>query len=246
MAGIARDLSSPVWSGPDQYEREFGPRFGVPFSPERPAQAITTAGPFTLAYRSSRGPDGSIQPKLQVLAPDIPNLSYSLISLEIALREPDLGRSWLHPRYRFGRPELVSDVDMKGASLVRSYLEGELVLRLASDVRALTLPAVEPGRSVEAEGVRLLVTELGRDRFSALVEGDPSRLVAVQALDADGATLVVQPIDAQSRESGVLRSFRVSGQLSSLQVQVARDAERRVYPFRLDLPSAAPASPSDP
>ena len=90
--------------------------------------------------------------------------------------------------------------------------------------------------------MRLQVTELGRDRFSARIEGDVSRLVTVAALNADGKALMVEALGAEVLESATLRHFRVSGQATQLEVQVAETSERMSYPFRLDWPSPVPAA----
>lgn len=225
---------------PEQYQKEFSPRFGVPFETNPPPRARTTAGPFTLALREERRADESTR-RLHVLAPDIPNLSYNLTALELAWDEHTVP---LQPRYRFGREELTCAVDLDALGPESSRMQGELVLRLAQDVGALRLDTLEPGRVVEDRGVRLEVTELGRDRFSARVDGDVTRLVAVAALNEDGEALVVEPLDATPSGAGVLRNFRVLGQPTKLEVQVAGSFERMAYPFELDWTAQVPAAPA--
>ena len=167
---------------PEQYAAEFSPRFGVAFETNPPPRARTTAGPFTLALRDDRRGSQPASRRLHVLAPDIPNLSYNLTALELNWQGH---RVPLQPRYRFGREELTCAVELDALAPESSRLEGELVLRLALGVEASRLPVLEPGRSIEDRGVRLEVIELGRDRFTARIEGDPTRLVAVAALDED-------------------------------------------------------------
>ena len=226
---------------PEQYAAEFAPRFGVPFRTDPPPRARTTAGPFTLALRDERRGSEEASRRLHVLAPDIPNLSYNLTALELNWQGH---RVPLRPRYRFGREELTCAVNLDALALESSRLEGELVLRLARDVEASRLAVLEPGQSIENRGVRLEVIELGRDRFTARIGGDATRLIAVAAFDADGRALVIEPLDATASDSGLLRSFCVSGQATQLEVQVASSFERMAYPFQLDWAAPAPAAPA--
>ncbi|MBW2413391.1 MAG: hypothetical protein JRG76_02665, partial [Deltaproteobacteria bacterium] len=223
----------------EQYAREYSDRFGVPFDVNPRPRARTTAGPFTLALAEGELTDEGVTRRLQVLAPNIPNLSYNLTALEVRLRD---ARTPLYPRYRFGREELTCALDL--GTEPEPKLEGELVLRLARGVESSRLTVVEPGRSVESRGVRLEVVELGRDRLSTRIEGDVSRLVTVGALNEDGEPLRVEPLDVEQHESAVLRHFKVSGKPMQLEIQVAEGSERLSYPFRLDWPSAVPAAPA--
>lgn len=234
-----------------QYEKEFGPLIGRSFEPDHPVRALTTAGPFTLALRDT------VDLPLQVLAPDIPNLSYNLGGLELAIDRIGIRagalsselplRVALAPRRSFGRDELLSSIDLAPEAVSResdiARIEGQLVLRLPRTVHTEAVPAVEPGRRASAEGLTFELVELARDRFTALLSGRLDALISVQAFSSEGEELRVERIEAASAPSGALWTFHVYGQPARMALQVARDSARLNYAFRLDVPPELPAAP---
>jgi hypothetical protein len=197
-----------------------------------------------------------------VLAPDIPNLSYNLSGLALAVEAVHLRdgkierasarRAWrlpIHPRHSFGRQELLAsvwlDTGLPHESDQVAALDGVLVLRLPRNVEVLPFPSYAPGASVERAGLRLVLLDLERDRITVRLEGAIEKLVGLQAYNEDGASLLVGAAEWRPSASGAELSLPVHGRPMRLEAQIAGDADRFDYAFRLDLPQAAPAAPED-
>ena len=250
---------------PAQFFREFEPKFGHPFKPHAKPYALATAGPFTLTLDGIAVLEG-LEPRISVLAPDLPNLSYNLTGLELVLesialrggkqaRRADHARAeapWKYmvtPRHRFGRQELSvslpvpTHVDADPGDV--QSLAGELQLRLPHDVYSVALPSVEPGTTITAGGVVVTVRELTRDRFSLSVDGEAERVVGVQTFNADDRELYIEGSSTERTPQGSLMTVRVHGRPARINVQVAREINRFSYPFRLQIERPLPASAED-
>ena len=182
-----------------------------------------------------------------MLAPDIPNLSYNLTGLELALErvrlrdgrvEKAAGESWkslVAPRHSFGRQELIAsvqlDTGLEYAAEDVAVLDGKLTLRLPQQVSVVTLADTEPGTSVSGAGVTLRVRELARDW-----------LVSVEAYTADGEALAIE--DAELARVGSATELRCSvhGRPARVDVQLSRASSRFEYAFALRLPGPVPSA----
>ena len=250
---------------PEQFFREFKKRFGLAFKPQAKPYALATAGPFTLTLDEMAQLEG-LEPRISVLAPDIPNMSYNLTGLELVLESVSLrgGKQALRadhatpeapwkymitPRHRFGRQEL--SVSLPVPTHIEAEpgdaqsLSGELRLRLPQDVYSVALPSVEPGTTITSGGVVVTVRELARDRFSLSVEGEAERVVGVQTFNADDRELFIERGVVERTPEGSVMTLNVHGRPARINVQVAREINRFTYPFRLQIERALPAAAED-
>jgi hypothetical protein len=248
----------------EQYDEEFGGREGPPWPRGRQAKSLAAAGPFTVALEALT-PGEVVEPRLTVLAPRIPNLTYNVTGLELALRgvglrdgsasraqrseRPASGRRTLMAAgYRFGRDDLESTaqidtgIPLKGRQV--AHIDGNVVLRLPHAVRALELPA-EPGRSVSLGDATLTLVELVRNGFTLRLDGPPEELFSVQAFGSEDQELYSErasqpvPTPASAKE---LR-FRVHGRPHRILVQGSLGHTTARYAFRIEIPEEVPAAP---
>lgn len=242
-----------------QYQEQYGALPGRAWPRDQPALAVAAAGPFAVGV-TALADDGVLAPRLVVLAPKIPNLTYHATGFELGLRDLRLAdgsvlasgdagvwSAWLQPRHRFGRDHVEASARLAAARAGEATdiagLDGELVLRLPNDVAELRLPAVEPGASAALDGVAVELSELGRDAFALDFSGPIERFFSARAFDADGRELSVEPTPlpyASGRGPHELR-FRVYGRPAALVVQLVRGHQAFRYPFRLELSASLPA-----
>ncbi len=260
-AGPARQVesSSFIQFSARQYQEQYGALQGRVWPKDQPALAVAAAGPFAIGV-DALADDGALAPRLVVLAPKIPNLTYHATGFELGLRDLRLAdgsvlaagdtgvwSAWLQPRHRFGREHVEASAALAparaGDAADIAGLDGELVLRLPSDVAELRLPSVEPGAAAQADGISVALSELGRDALVLEFTGPLERFFSARAFGADGRELSVEPTPlphAAGSGPHELR-FRVYGQPTALVVQLVRGHQAFRYPFRLELPTALPA-----
>ncbi len=125
-------------------------------------------------------------------------------------------------------------------------ITGEVEYRLATGIERLVVQAPVAGKAIEAHGVRVHFDGAGKHTMSYRASGTTERLLAVRALNADGAVLANGgAMWGQSwLGAGEQASVDVQGSIHAIEVFVASALEPRVYPFALTgaFPSMAPAS----
>jgi hypothetical protein len=246
------ESSSFIRYSASQYDLEFGSLEAAAPDAASRFRALTTAGPFQIGLAALER-EGILAPRLTVIAPDIPNLTYNATGLELALlrvrtregREHAAhARALVAARHRFGDPVLEGEVelatDVSAASSDVKSLAGELLLRLPAGVDVIELDPLEPGRSASAGDVSVTLTELARDAFSLQIAGPLERFFSARAFGADGHELNARPEGiAASKDGEHILSFRVQGQPRRIAVQLGRDATARRYAFELAIPAPA-------
>jgi len=258
----------------EQFETEFGTIDGADLEVDGAPLATASAGPFRLVLRTlsreltdaladeerereSQARTRStkpLAPRLEVLTPKIPNLSYYATGMELDLRvqptaeaseragalQPVRWESFVPARHRFGRPHLVAEIDLSPVAGWSpesvAALVGELTLRLPEQVEVLAIEDVEPGASVASDELRFTLSWLARDQFSLHMRGDVSSFFSARAFDDDGRELACQPLQMErSRKPEHDLDFRVQGRPARIEIQVAREAVRKRYPLKIDL-----------
>ena len=68
--------------------------------------------------------------------------------------------------------------------------------------------------------------------------------MALRAFNQAGQELLIEDVAIDRDEAGARVALTVHGQPRMVDVQLAADAKRFVYEFRLDLPAEVPAAPS--
>jgi len=266
----------------DQFDREFGDVSGDRWIPPDPPLAKAIAGPFAVlvATRSRPLSDSertaldlpdarpALAPRVWLLAPKLPNLTYHATALELVLREPqgEVGRStsealewhaWVHPRHRFGKPNLEARIDLRPStdrlpsSLGR--LRGELTLRLPKRVETLSLSELEPGTAVRSQLGEITLVALGRDSMTLELRGPIEHFFSARPFTESGEELAAEVVEmsplADRTDAGGppvhLIQLRVRGRASRLEIQLGTDADTRSYPIDLDfgLTELAPEGP---
>jgi hypothetical protein len=252
------ESSSFIAYSAEQYDREFHALRAEPRPYGQRFTALAAAGPFQVGL-VALGTGGVVAPRLTVIAPDIPNLTYNATGLELRLEQvvlrdrgaiaPGL-RVPVAPGHRFGNLELEGEVQLAtdvSANLADvEKLSGRLILRLPERVEVLELAEVEPGLSASSGRVSFELTELTRDGVALRMRGPLGRFFSARAFSAEGRELAVkQPqIGAPDADGSRELRFRVQGQPRRIEIQLARGSAIRRYAFELAPPVAVPAAPA--
>ena len=194
-------------------------------------------------------------PRFEVRAPEIPNLKHSLNGVELALHQiqlrdgtvhrapkggPDPGWSqWVRLAEAWGTDGLEGAASFEtgatGDSSDVEALRGAVVLRVPRNISTLSMERVVLGQRVEAPGLSVQLSELGRDRLVLRSEEGGDRVLAVRVYNSTGEALWMSGAEAEGSADGWRGEFRFQGVPSRLEVIVAGELETAEYPFALEV-----------
>jgi hypothetical protein len=140
--------------------------------------------------------------------------------------QPDPARAYLE-----GQASLQVSVEAESVSAI----EGEVRIHLPTAVARLTSSPLRLGASADGDGLSIRLIKIGRDSLGFAVEGDVSRLIAIELMDEQEQMIAN---DQQSWLDGDVRNqvaVGYSGRPHRAEFIVASSSETRAFPFVVTL-----------
>jgi len=222
----------------------------------RTVKAAAKAGPFTVILNDIHS-FGSLQPRITVLAPDIPNVKETLSSVVLDIKQIYFRNGQVYEpakqgadRYRwliplpmsqaYGKNYLFNSFSIdsgltQGPTDV-THILGEITFFTPTAVDSFRINRMELGYSQGQRGVDVMIHALHRDKIELRSITRSERILRVRAFNEQNQELWVTSPAIRQTGNGWQGTFSLYGAAKELEIEVPHTVSRSSYPFTLRLP----------